>query len=185
MAEKVSAAFDDREDAGKALQWLRDHNVKDDDLTIIASNPGGEDRPDSRKLQGEAMDSKETGVEAAKDMGEGALAGAAVGAGVGALFGLAAVAIAGPIAAAGWLATTLGASATAAAEGAVIGGTAGTVVGALTHWGLSDQEAEHYAKEIESGKVYIGVNVATDSPVSAEEVRDAFKKYNGQFAPKH
>src|SRR5688500_11324673 len=116
MANIVSAVFDARTDAERAVRWLRSNGVSDSAMSIVAR------QGDDYRASGDMADDDDAADEGA-DAGKGALTGAGVGAGVGALFGLAAAAIpgVGPFITAGWLATTLGAAGGAAAAGAVVG----------------------------------------------------------------
>jgi hypothetical protein len=109
--------------------------------------------------------------------------GLAAGAGVGALFGLAAAMIPGigPFITAGALATYLGAAGGGAVAGAIVGGTAGAIAGALSKWGLDEADAKYYASEIERGAYFVAVDL-TGSSLTADEVRDVFKRFNGRFA---
>lgn len=150
MANIVSATFVDREDARRAVNSLRDHGVPDDAITIVGRHPGDEGGAGEHHVR-----------EGAEDTGGGALTGAGLGAAVGALFGLATFAIPGigPFLTAGALANALGAAGGAAASGALVGATAGGLAGALSHWGLNEAEARHYASEVEQGHTYIGVDL--------------------------
>lgn len=173
MVNIVSAVFDNRDDAQDAVDWLRSQGVPESAISIAAR-------------QGNTVDSR-IGEDAnagdeAKDAGTGALAGAGIGAGVGALFGLAAAAIPGigPFITAGALSATLGPAVGGAAAGAVVGGTAGGLAGALTSWGVSENDAKYYAGEVERGGTYVGVDL-TQTTLTADTVRDAFRQYNGRF----
>lgn len=168
MRDIVSAVFSKAEDAEKAVSGLLDIGVPREAIAVVAR--GGEVKAHG----GEKSHS-------AGDAGKGALAGLGIGAGVGALFGLAALAIpgVGPFIAGGALAETLGVMGGAAASGAIVGGTAGTVAGALSHWGLNEAEARHYGSEIERGGTYVGVDLHK-APVSRAIVVEAFRKYGGR-----
>ncbi|HTE17047.1 MAG TPA: YsnF/AvaK domain-containing protein, partial [Armatimonadota bacterium] len=119
---------------------------------------------------------------AAGEAGGGLASGLGVGAGVGALFGLAALLIpgGGPLIAAGPLAAALGVGAGTVAAGAIVGGAAGGLAGALSHWGLSEAEAHHYAGEVERGGTYVGVDLDR-SNVGREGVLSAFRSHNGRI----
>ena len=172
MTNIISAVFDDRNDAQRAVEWLRSQGVSDDAISIASQR--GEDIGDGGGASEAADD--------AKDAGSGALSGLGIGAGVGALFGLAAAAIpgVGPFITAGALSAALGPMAGGAAAGAIVGGTSGGLAGALSSWGVSKAESEHYASEVERGGTYVGVDL-TRSALPADTVRDAFRQYNGRF----
>ena len=173
MTNIVSAVFDDRDDAQNAVEWLRSQGVNEDAISI-ASQRGNDVDADMGEQSGGGGD--------AADAGKGALSGLGIGAGVGALFGLAAAAIpgVGPFITAGALSAALGPMAGGAAAGAIVGGTSGGLAGALSTWGLSEDESKHYAGEVERGGTYVGVDVSR-SALTADSVRDAFRRYNGRF----
>src|SRR5678815_269029 len=95
---RVTAVFDDRAQAERAIAELRRGGISERDLSIVSR------RPDDVEVKGSPTDDK-----AREPTGKGALAGA----GVGTLFGLAALAIpgVGPFITAGVLASALGATA--------------------------------------------------------------------------
>lgn len=170
MANIFSATFADRNDAEKTVDWLRSRGVPEDAITIVGRRGGDGD-----------AGGRDAG-DAASDAGGGALTGAGIGAAVGALFGLAAFAIpgVGPFITAGALANALGAAGGAAASGALVGAASGGLAGALSHWGLNEAEARHYAGEVESGNTYVGVDLDRAN-VDRETVRQAFRDQNARM----
>lgn len=171
MANIISAVFDDRDDAQQAVDHLRNRGIPESAITIVSRN--GEN-------SGGGADNRDAG-DGAADAGSGALTGAGVGAGIGALFGLAALAIPGigPFITAGALASALGTTGGALAAGAIVGAASGGLAGALSHWGLNEAEAHHYAGEVERGGTYVGVdldNANADRGVVLEELR----RHNGR-----
>lgn len=149
---RVTAVFDDRTQAERAISELRRRGIPDAQISIVSK------RPDDVDVTGKAADDK-TGER----VGKGALAGA----GVGTLFGLAAALIPGigPFITAGALASALGATGGAAAAGAIVGGTSGALAGAFSKAGYSKEEAEFYGTRVESGGVLVAVesdDVSTD-----------------------
>ena len=168
--ERVTAIFDDRNQAEKAVTELRQLGVDDNQLGILARHEGEEFAKDT---------DASACVEAGKTAG-GAGVGALAGAGVGALFGLAAAAIAGPVGpfiTAGFLYSSLGAAGGGAVAGAAVGGTAGAISGALARAGYTKEEAEYYGGEVEQGAVL--VSVETDSATSAERARAVLMQHGG------
>lgn len=149
---RVTAVFDDRAQAERAVVELRRSNVPDSRLSVVARR-----QDDVEVTGGAGADS--TAARVGK--------GAAAGAGVGALFGLATALIpgVGPFITAGFLAQALGATGAAAATGAIIGGTSGAVAGALVKAGYSREEADFYGPTVERG----GVLVAVDAPTGEED----------------
>lgn len=174
MARIASALFNDRTEAERAVAWLRDNGVPNDAITVIARNDGDADS------WGKA-DNDRDASEGAAEAGSGMASGLGIGAGVGALFGLAAALIPGlgPLIVAGPLAAWLGGTAGTIAAGALVGGAAGGIAGALSHWGLSEAEAHHYAGEIERGGTYVGVDL-DQANLPRETIFDGFRRYHGR-----
>jgi len=172
MANVISAVFNDSSDAQRAVDWLRDNGVAESAISVVARH--GDNYASSGSVAAAADD--------AEDAGKGAMSGLGIGAGVGALFGLAAAAIPGigPFITAGALANVLGAAGGGALAGAVVGGTSGALAGALSHWGLNEAEANHYAGAVEKGGTFVGVDL-DQAAVSRDTVMDAFRRYNGSF----
>jgi uncharacterized membrane protein len=161
---RVTAVFDDRNQAERAINELRRRGIPDAQISIVSR------RPDDVEVTGKAADDT-----AGERVGKGALAGA----GVGTLFGLAAALIPGigPFITAGALASALGATGGAAAAGAIVGGTSGALAGAFSKAGFSKEEAEFYGSRVESG----GVLVAVESDdVSADTLRAELERLGGR-----
>jgi hypothetical protein len=172
----VTAVFDDRNDAERAIDWLRSQGVPNDSISVMAR--------DTRSTAGMA---ERTGAERVdddpgSDMARGAGTGLAAGAGVGALFGLAAAMIPGigPFITAGALANALGAAGGGAVAGAIVGGTSGAIAGALAKWGLDKADADYYGGEIEKGATFVAVDL-TGTRLSRDEVESAFRRFNGRW----
>ena len=134
--QTVTGLFDDYTDAQAAVRELETMGVPHSDISIVASNAKG--------------DHDHLGAARANEAGEDAGKGAGIGATVGGLggllagLGLLAIPGLGPVVAAGWLASTL----VGAGVGAVVGGAAGGLVGALTHAGVSEDDANAYAEGV-------------------------------------
>ena len=161
---RVTAIFDDQDQAEEAVSALRGLNVPDAQLSVI-----------TRRRDDVEVTSTKHADSAGERVGKGALAGA----GIGAIFGLAAAFIpgVGPFITAGAFASTLGAAGGAAAAGAIVGGTSGAIAGALTRVGYSSDEVSYYGPAIERG----GVLVAADAdPASETAVRSVLKQYGGR-----
>jgi len=174
---RVSAVFDDRRDAEKAIDWLRSKNVPDDNISVLARNEA-ETAAVAQRTGAERVD-KDPGSDVARGAGTGLAAGATVGA----LFGLAAAAIpgVGPFITAGALAHALGVTGGAAAAGAIVGGASGAIAGALSKWGLDKADAEYYAREVERGAYFVAVDL-DGTLLNRAEVEDAFRRFNGRFS---
>jgi hypothetical protein len=177
VTNRVAAVFDSRQDAERAVDWLRSRGVPNEDISVLARNPN-ETAAVAERTGAERVDD-----DAGSDMARGAGTGLLAGAGVGALFGLAAAAIPGigPFITAGALAHALGAAGGGAVAGAIVGGTSGLVAGALSKWGLDKADAEYYGGEIERGAYFVAVDLA-DSSLTRDEIEAAFRRFNGRFA---
>ncbi len=161
---RVTAVFDDRTHAERAVEELRRRGIGDAALSIVSR------RADDVDVTKTPADDK-----AGERIGKGALAGA----GVGTLFGLAALAIpgVGPFITAGVLASALGAAGGAIASGAIVGGASGALAGAFAKAGYSKEEAEFYGSTVERG----GIVVAVESDeVSAERLRTDLTRLGGR-----
>ena len=147
MTQTVTGLFDRYGDAQRAVQQLEAAGVPHHDISIVASNAHGEhDHLGAARAN-----------EAGEDAGKGAGLGATVG-GIGGLLaglGLLAIPGLGPVVAAGWLASTV----IGAGVGAVVGGAAGGLVGALTHAGVSDEDANAYAEGVRRGGTLVTAKV--------------------------
>src|SRR6478672_2983304 len=165
---RVTAVFDDRTQAERAIAELRRSGIAEKDMSIVSR------RPDDVEIKGGSVDDK-----AGERIGKGALAGA----GVGTLFGLAALAIpgVGPFITAGWLASALGATGGAIAAGAIVGGTSGALAGAFAKAGYDEDEAKYYGGAVERGGVFVAVDTS-NSTVSADQVRTTLTQYGGRAA---
>jgi hypothetical protein len=164
---RVSALFDSRADAERAITEMRRLGARDSDLSVVVRHEEG------------GAPSASPGVEA-REVGTGAGKGAVVGAGVGALFGLAAALIpgVGPLITAGALATILGSTGGAMAAGALVGGTTGAFAGALARAGFSPEEAHYYGSAVERGEVLVAVDAA--DAASEARVRSALGQLGGR-----
>jgi uncharacterized membrane protein len=165
---RVTAVFDDRTQAERAIAELRRRGIPDAQMSVVSRRP--DDVDVTPGATGKTADDK-TGER----VGKGALAGA----GVGTLFGLAALLIpgVGPFVTAGVLASALGATGGAIASGAIVGGTSGALAGAFSKAGYSKDEAEFYGSSVERG----GVLVAVESDdVSTERLRSELMQLGGR-----
>ena len=169
----VSAVFDNRSQAERAVTELRSAGVRENAISIVAQNESG----------AATTNDGHGNVVAEDGAGSGLAKGLGVGAGVGALFGLAALAIpgVGPFIAAGALAHTLGAAGGAIASGAIVGGTAGGVSGALLNHGVSDEDARYYEGRLNEGGVFVSVDTA-DAGITGEAATDILYGAGGHSA---
>jgi len=157
MEEQVAiAAFHDHATAERAVADLHAHDFGHHQVGIVSRDEKGEH-----------------GVEhLGRDHAKGTAAGIGSGALVGGIAG-AAVALAipgaGPVIAAGVLATTL----VGAGTGAVVGG----LLGALTGMGIPKRQAEYYNREFEAGRSLVVVLAES----RADEARQLLRR-NGGYA---
>ena len=160
----VSAVFDSREEAERAISELRSAGVNESALSVIGRH--GEEHGDG----------EDDGANKS-----GAVKGALAGAGIGGLLGVAALAIpgVGPLAAAGAIAAS--AVPEAAAIGAAVGATAGGLSGLLTKHGVSDDDARYYEDRINQGGIFVSVNT-DDAGVSSETAREILYSHGGHSA---
>jgi stress response protein YsnF/uncharacterized membrane protein len=145
MSKTIVGLFDDAAEARSAVQELTGLGVARDQISLMANRDAHADYA-----------GVETGAADANTTGGGAMAGAGIGAvagGIGGLIvGLVALPIPGlgPIIAAGPLAAAL--------TGAGIGAVTGGVIGALTHVGVPEEHAQHYAEGVRRGGTLVTVN---------------------------
>ena len=141
MTHMISAVFDDREEARRAITELRDAGIPEDAISLVG-------RPD------ETPDN-----DADDGASKGSIVGAVAGGGVaGALLGVAALAIpgVGPLAAAGAIAAS--AIPTAAGVGAAAGATAGAIARMLSDHEVEGRDAEYYEEHINRGGTFVSVD---------------------------
>ena len=148
----VSAVFDSRTDAERAVSELRAAGVSDSAISIVAQEEGKNTTTDG------------SGAEETTDF----VGKVAAGAGIGTLLGIAALAIpgVGPLVAAGAIASS--AIPGAALTGAAIGGAAGGLAKVLGDHGVGEDDAAYYENSVNNGGVFVSVDTnasgaATDS----------------------
>jgi len=150
--------FDDRDDAERAINGLKDAGFNPDQISVMARD---------RDQQGSLAE--DTGTEAGTGAATGALTGGLLGGVAGWLIGIGALAIPGigPIIAAGPLAAAIG--------GAALGAAGGGLIGALTGAGVPEDEAKHYEDRFKSGGILVTVN----APGRYDDARTILREYNG------
>jgi hypothetical protein len=162
MSQIITRLFDNFFDAQHAVVELERLGVPHGDISLVSSGANKAHAP----VHVREARSRTSGEAAAGDAGVGAATGGVIGAAGGVLAGLGLMAIPGlgPVVAAGWLAS--------AAVGAVVGGAvvgaAGGIVGALTHAGVSEEEAHVYAEAVRRGATLVSAKVADDRVAVAE-----------------
>ena len=162
MNHMISAVFDDREDARRAVAELRSAGIPEDAISLVG-------RPDD-------ADHADDGPSKA------GIAGAVAGGGVaGALLGVAALAIpgVGPLAAAGAIAAS--AVPTAAGVGAAVGATGGAIAKMLSDHDVEGSDAEYYEEHIHRGGIFVSVDTRQSEGLT-ETARDILHRYGGHSA---
>lgn len=144
MSKTIVGMFDDASEARSVVQELTELGVPRDQISLMANR--GDADADAERVS--TPDANTTGEDAMSGAGIGAVAG-----GIGGLIvGLVALPIPGlgPVIAAGPLAAAL--------TGAGIGAVTGGVIGALTHVGVPEEHAQHYAEGVRRGGTLVTVN---------------------------
>lgn len=160
----VSAVFDSRAEAERAVSELRSAGLDDQAISIIAQQDGHH----------VATDGTGTETDAATDV----VGKTALGAGAGTLLGIAALAIpgVGPLVAAGAIAAA--AVPGAALTGAAIGAAAGGLSGLLTDHGVSHEDSTYYEGRINQGGVFVSVDTS-NATVTGDRVEDVLRRNGG------
>jgi hypothetical protein len=162
MTQTLTRLFDTFAEAKGAVIELEHLGVPKHDISLVSNNA---DKAHSdihaRKVHGHTA-----GEAATLDAEVGAGAGGVVGATAGILAGLGLLAIPGlgPVVAAGWLVS----AAIGAVTGAAVLGAAGGLIGALTHAGVSEEEAHVYAEGVRRGGALVSAKIADDKVTQIE-----------------
>jgi len=161
----ISAVFDDRADAERAVTELRNAGVREDALSIVG-------RPDESDVIAADVDDDGHGTgEVAASVAAGGVVGAILGVGALAIPGV------GPLVAAGAIAAS--AVPTAAAVGAAVGATGGALAKMLTDHDVDGRDATFYEERITAGGVFVSVDTRqTDVP--AQTVSEILRRFGGQ-----
>src|SRR3954470_12274335 len=147
------AASWDPDAARVGINRFREAGYDQDRLGIVTR-----DRDEAQAL------ADDTGARVAGDAAKGAVGGGLLGGLTGLLVGIGALAIPGigPVVAGGALATAFGLGGGTAVAGAGIGAGGGAVggglVGALTHLGFEQDEAEYYDTGVRNGRTLVTVH---------------------------
>ncbi|MDB5479012.1 MAG: hypothetical protein JWO83_65 [Caulobacteraceae bacterium] len=178
MTKTITKLFDNYAEAQKAVEDLRAFGILDSDISVVASAPADvRDRAGDpalardRDVGDRDVRADERASEAGHDASKGAGIGGLLG-GVGGLaagVGLLAIPGLGPVVAAGWLVST----AVGAAAGAAAGGAAGGIIGALTHAGVSEEDAHVYAESVRRGGAVVSVRVDDSKSNEVESILNA------------
>jgi hypothetical protein len=151
MTTTVTHLYDDYGKAQEAVRALESLGFTNDEVSIASRV----------RDNGELVDD-------ASGAATGASVGAVAGAGTGLLTAMGVMAIPGlgPLVAAGVLATML--------AGAATGAAAGGILGALTDYGVSEEDAHVYSEGIRRGGTLVTVRAADDRAQMAREVLNRY-----------
>lgn len=165
----ISAVFDDRSEAQRAVAELRSAGINEGAISIVG-------QPDEQGHSGSGGDHDGDGHDKSGIIGSVAAGG--VG---GALLGVAALAIpgVGPLAAAGAIAAS--AVPTGAAIGAAAGATTGAIAKMLTDHDVDRRDAEYYEENIQRGGVFVSVDTRQGS-VDRDTARSILQQCGGHSA---
>ncbi len=171
MSPTISAVFDNRSEAERAVSELRSAGVDQDAISIVG-------RPDDHDGSSNHSDGHHD-----DGAGKGSIAASVAGGGVaGALLGMAALAIpgVGPLAAAGAIAAT--AVPSMAGIGAALGATGGAIARMLSDHDVDRNDAEYYEERITSGGIFVSVDTRRTG-VGSETAREILMRSGGHSAP--
>lgn len=163
----VSAVFDNRAEAERAITDLRSLGIDNSAISVIGKDEG---RTTETHGDGEAVgDSDEPTSFIAK---------AAAGSGIGALLGVAALAIpgVGPLVAAGAIAEA--AVGGAALTGTAVGLAAGGISDVLSKHGVSDEDSRYYGDRINEGGIFVSVDTSRGN-IDRDRIEDALYRAGG------
>jgi len=155
MSKIVNRVYNTYSQAVSVVEGLEVEGISHNDISIVANNVENADDPTHKD-------------GTAKGAGSGAAAGAAVGGGAGLLAGLGMLAIpgVGPVVAAGWLVAT--------AVGAVVGGSAGAaaggLIGKLTEYEVSKEDANLYLEAIRRGGALVSVKTDEENRAKVGDI---------------
>ena len=133
--ESVVAVYGDVQQAERAIEILKEHSVREQDISVVARGRG-----DVELVKEDLLASDESAREALTGAELGGLTGALAGAAVAAAAGLGGVFFIGPLA------------------GAYVGAIAGGSLGGLGGWGVHADRIKHYEKLVSHGNVLVVVH---------------------------
>lgn len=162
MTKTITRLYDTFTEAQTAVLELERLGIPKGDISLVSNKA---DKAHTDVHTREVRDHT-AGEAAARDAEVGAGTGGVIGAAGGALAGLGLLAIPGlgPVVAAGWLVS----AAIGAVAGAAVVGAAGGLVGALTHAGVSEEEAHVYAEGVRRGGALVSAKVADNKVAEVE-----------------
>ena len=165
----VTASFRDRSSAERAYNRLRERGYTDNEINLMMS--------DETRTRYFGKDTDMGDDSKSETFGNKAKEGAGVGAGMGAAIG----ATAGIIAAIGTslvipgLGLVIAGPLAAGLAGAGAGGITGGIVGALVGWGIPEDRAKIYEKDLKEGNIVMSVR--PHSETDAEYIEQEWRQY--------
>lgn len=166
----ISAVFDDRSEAQRAVAELRSAGVPEDAISMVGEpDEAGNSRTNVDHDDGDGHD-------------KGGIVGSIAAGGVGgALLGVAALAIpgVGPLAAAGAIAAS--AVPAGAGIGAAVGATGGAIAKMLTDHDVDGRDAEYYEEHIQRGGLFVSVDTRQGG-ADPETARSILQRCGGHSA---
>lgn len=167
----ITASFRDRGTAERAYNRLRERGYTDQEINIMMS-----DSTRTKYFGKESNVSDEKSKAFGNKATEGAGLGSAIGGAVGAAAGIIAaigtslvipglgLIVAGPLA--------------AGLAGAGAGGITGGIVGALVGWGIPEDRAKIYEKDLKQGHIVLSVKPHSDT--DADYIEEEWRQYEAQ-----
>lgn len=168
----VSAVFDTRAEAERAIGELRTAGISDRAISVVAQHDGN------------TTTTHGTTEHHDRDHdGDKTRAGIGTGLGVGALLGFGSLMIpgVGPFIAGGAIAEALGVTGGAIATGALAGGAVGGLAGALKEHGVSDEDSHYYEERIRGGGYFVSVDTRA-AGMEDDRVEAILHRYGGHSA---
>ena len=160
----VVGIFEDQNHALEAIRALRRAGFTDQQIGLASRHAIGE--PELPQVTAQQL------------AGDASLKGAAVGGGIGAVAGAVAagvVPVIGPVLAGGLLVGALG--------GAALGAAVGTFAGPFIALGMSEKDAQEYARHVEAGRTAVIVHT-TDRQELARKILDEHGAYDDSMRAK-
>lgn len=158
----VFGSFNDRDSAERAYQSVTSRGYTQDDVNLMMSD-------NTRKKY-----FSDTDTELGNKAAEGASTGAAIGGAAGGVLG--AIAAIGTSIAIPGLGLILAGPLVAGLAGLGAGGLTGGLIGALIGWGVPEEHAEAYDRDIREGRIVMGVNPRSEE--DADYFHNEWKRYN-------
>ncbi|MCG0275731.1 MAG: general stress protein [Thermosediminibacteraceae bacterium] len=146
MAKTVIGVFENREQAERAVNEMRNSGFETNEISIVAKGGQGKNEDNQNMNMDTISDGTTTGGIL------GGLAGLAIGAGALTIPGLGPIIAAGPIA------------------GMLSGAATGGLAGGLIDWGIPEERGRYYEDEVKKGKILAAVRTHEQKVQKAAEI---------------